>query len=65
MWRPFVLAGARAPLWRLSGSERMVDYALLAKTIAALTEGETDPVADNVTAEGREENRRIEIEISY
>ena len=45
MWRPFVLAGARAPLWRLSGSERMVDYALLAKTNAALTEGETDPVA--------------------
>ena len=33
--------------------------------MSAVSKGETDPVADNVTAEGREENRRIEIEISY
>ena len=33
--------------------------------MSAVSKGETDPVADNVTADGREENRRIEIEISY
>ena len=31
----------------------------------AVSLGETAPVASNATAEGREENRRIEIEISY
>jgi len=33
--------------------------------LAAVSKGETAPVASNSTAAGREENRRIEIEISY
>jgi chemotaxis protein MotB len=33
--------------------------------LSAVSKGEMNPLADNVTAEGREENRRIEIEISY
>lgn len=33
--------------------------------LAAVSKGETAPVASNSTATGREENRRIEIEISY
>ena len=33
--------------------------------LSAVSKGEMAPVADNTTAAGREENRRIEIEISY
>ena len=33
--------------------------------MSAVSKGEMAPVADNNTAAGREQNRRIEIEISY
>ena len=33
--------------------------------LSAISKGEMAPVADNTTAAGREQNRRIEIEISY
>ena len=33
--------------------------------LSAVSKGEMDPLAANVSAEGREENRRIEIEITY
>ena len=35
------------------------------RRLSAVSKGETDPLAANVNAEGREENRRIEIEITY
>lgn len=35
------------------------------KQVSAVSMGESNPVADNTTAEGREKNRRIEIEITY
>jgi chemotaxis protein MotB len=33
--------------------------------LSAVSKGEVDPVGDNLTASGREKNRRIEIEITY
>ena len=33
--------------------------------LSAVSKGETAPLADNATAAGRSENRRIEIEITY
>ena len=36
-----------------------------ADKMKAVSQGENKPIADNKTAEGREKNRRIEIEISY
>lgn len=35
------------------------------RRLSAVSKGEMDPLAANVNAEGREENRRIEIEITY
>lgn len=56
------LAAARASsvVRELSGSG-LIDP----DRLTATSRGESAPVADNTTAEGREKNRRIEIEINY
>ena len=38
---------------------------IAASNLQAVSKGENDPVASNETADGRERNRRIEIEIDY
>jgi len=44
----------------------LVDRGVVAPgRISAVSKGETAPVADNATEEGREKNRRVEIEIDY
>ncbi|MCG7492777.1 OmpA family protein [Thalassobius sp. Cn5-15] len=56
------LAAARsASVVRELAGSGLIDPAQLTAT----SMGESQPVADNATAAGREENRRIEIEISY
>ncbi|NVO22091.1 OmpA family protein [Donghicola sp. C2-DW-16] len=56
------LASARASsVVREIANSGLIDAARM----TAVSKGETDPIADNSTPEGREENRRIEIEISY
>ena len=56
------LAAARAAtvLREISDSGLVPDAELVAQS-----KGETEPVADNATHEGREKNRRIEIEIEF
>ena len=56
------LAAARAS----SVVREMTGSGLIAPDrVTAVSKGESAPVADNATAEGRERNRRIEIEIAY
>ncbi|MCI5041799.1 MAG: OmpA family protein [Donghicola eburneus] len=56
------LASARASsVVREIANSGLID----ASRMTAVSKGETDPIADNSTAEGREQNRRIEIEIKY
>ncbi|MCE6950634.1 OmpA family protein [Cereibacter sphaeroides] len=56
------LAAARAAS---VGRELVQSGAVNADQITAVSRGESDPIADNATEEGRAQNRRIEIEISY
>lgn len=54
-------AGRASSVVRELGSTGLIDPARL----SAVSKGESEPVADNSTPEGREQNRRIEIEINY
>lgn len=56
------LAAARAAsVVRAIAADGRIDPARL----VAMSKGDTDPIADNATEEGRAKNRRIEIEIDY
>lgn len=54
-------AGRAASVVRELGATGLVDPARL----SAVSKGESEPVADNNSLEGRELNRRVEIEINY
>ena len=54
-------AGRASSVVRELGASGLIDPSRL----LAVSKGESEPVADNNTAAGREENRRIEIEINY
>lgn len=54
-------AGRASSVVRELAASGLIDESRL----TALSKGESDPVADNATAEGRELNRRIEIEIDF
>ena len=54
-------AGRASSVVRELGATGLIDP----ERLSAVSKGESEPVADNTTAEGREQNRRIEIEINY
>ncbi len=54
-------AGRASAVVRELGATGLIDPSRMTAT----SKGESEPIADNATAEGREQNRRIEIEIDF